>query len=104
MKYKGISCGHETSGIHPSKRLSDYHPLSEKQIKELLFEAAHESDEPMHQLNRLCQAIPGYECPQRMRGPVAKKENKIGILFVRGLSYVWDDDEIEEIIRLTRED
>lgn len=83
-----IPCLHETHNVPTSARVPDYHPLTWPELESLVSLAFNEitNVEIVSDVqSRLSQAIPGYECPHLIEGPVAETEHKLAITFYDGI-------------------
>jgi len=63
-KYKYIPCDHKRGITHYDTQISDYWPLKEYEIDELLEEAFSNTEDSNNQHCMLVQAIPGIKCPR----------------------------------------
>lgn len=99
MKYEPIKCKHEMDGIPTKVTLDDYHPLTKKEIIELLTEALS-SKNPSKQQVRLIQAIPGIQCPRQIDGKVGKLLAELETLFVEFLDNGIDENQYNRIFEI----
>jgi len=100
MEYEPIPCKHEKDRLSIKIQVDDHHPLTKKQIQELLQQALN-SENPSLQQARLIQSIPGMKCPRECEGEIAKKEIKLDKLFMQGLVRgKWTIFEETELIKL----
>lgn len=85
-EYKSIhiSCGHEKEGLDGEIIIPDYHPLSKRQIRNLLCHARQTGDFLVRNSIqiRLCQGIKGYVCPRPMTGEITEKELAVSKLYL----------------------
>lgn len=99
MKYEPIKCRHEKEGIPTNIILDDYHPLTKKQITELLTEALT-SKNPSKQHVRLKQAVPGFKCPREISGKVAKLQAELDTIFVKFVDSGISESEYNRIFEI----
>ena len=86
MPYKQVhfACQHETKNILTLDTVPDFHPLSLREIEHLLKHARQNGNfQTRNSIKiRLCQAIPGYECPRPIEGIIVLREVQISRLYV----------------------
>jgi len=85
--YKQVhfACQHETKNtLTCLETVSDFHPLSLREIEHLLRHARQNGNWQVRNSIqiRLCQAIPGYECPRPIEGVIVLREVQISRLYV----------------------
>lgn len=86
MSYKQVhfGCLHEVKGVEATTEIPDFHPLTKRDIYNLLQRAKQTGDWQVRNSIqiRLTQGVRGYMCPRLIDGPVAKKENAVSSLYL----------------------
>jgi len=79
-----IACPHELSGMDGDMSHPDHHPLTKRDIKNLLMHARQNGNYMTRNsiLIRLVQGIKGYTCPGPIMGHIAGLESMITGLFM----------------------
>jgi len=79
-----LPCPHESQGIDHETLVPNYHPLSRREIRNLLQNAHQTGDFAVrHSIQiRLSQGIQGYTCPLPSDNPIADKEAAIADLLL----------------------
>ncbi len=73
-----IPCTHTSE----NDTVSDYHPLTRDELRELLAVALSDRSTASDVQCRIVQGIPGIVCPHEIDGEVAKRMNKVEEIFV----------------------
>lgn len=99
MTQYAIPCLHQSIGVASTTRVSDHHPLTTDEIRELLT-IARTADYTVHPdiQKRLVQGIPGITCPQATSGPVHKKDARLSEIYVKWLASSEPVDTVLEAI------
>jgi hypothetical protein len=88
-KYKPVhyKCDHETKGVDTKVTVSDFHPLSKREIRNLLCHAKQTGNNRVRNSIqiRLSQGIKGYVCPCSISGGVLEKELAISQLYLNNM-------------------